>query len=272
MNNFEEIAVKLRAIANIVEKPTYNTEGLLATLGNALETTSVGSIFHNKDNVIGEVIDVNQVRALTAKFEVTPITSLDKYTLRMPEGMSVEMLKYTTVLGEALAELEGMEDRLLKPLAKWTSLTLSDPNNMNLIWIQRNLELANMDKVIKLIKTITDGAYTDNVNGRRELLSVWPTVKEIIPSHEALNKTVSIANTSADMKIMDTVSGIARELNLISKESTSEESRKNFKHVARIIASVAEELEMLGILIFKVKSIVPAFNNAVSNLNSHMGS
>lgn len=206
--------------------------------------------------------------------EKNTYSTLNKYMIRMPEGVSGEMIPWLEALSDASKSLKDIESRLIKPLKLWVGRSISYPGEIEKLWLDNSIAFAPVEKHCTALSKI----YSDKVGDSLSFALIhdaYPKPKDFKEAGILVNE---LTEFSTDMlgknliKQCEEISSLVKRL--IDENDRADLMKKAPKssiiRLAETLHETAEEIEFLSVLLFQIRIASVAYSESIEKINKEL--
>lgn len=248
-----------------------NLNFLAVSFGNSV--SEIAKNFINNDVIASFTPEFNALKA-HSKLESIPYSTLDKFTIRTPEGVTVPMLQYITVLDAAVDEMMTIKERLLKPLKDWCAKGIANPGHLEKAWLDKNLTYMDIDKHIDALKVCYDDTVGDDIS-YVPMVKAYPRPNDFKMSGEMVKDLVKESTILLSLeipKMTEEIAGYVKKL-VDENDKTEYMAKTPNASIAKLsdcLFHAAREVEFLSVLLFQVKAVSVAYEESVKKIEEQL--
>ncbi len=278
-NNDEESLMTIYAL----EHEDYSQEGILdsskqllsATLASAKDfgqiTTALSSKFKSGLlNPIAATLLRDHLMAAENKVNSRPSIDLDGFTVYTPECVIGSIPQYAMALSAAMTQLKDVESRILKPLLNWTNMLLDDPSYSDRAWVLNGYMPIDLKGLNKQLSVHFNGAKGDG-NTDTPFNKAYPEKDGLSMTSKILADLIKQSNTVLNSDLPDKATDIRKAIEEIHvRKLLSETQTAKMKYISDVVRHAGEELEMLAVIIFQIRSASYCHNETLIKIKEKL--
>lgn len=229
----------------------------------------------NKDHLIGEIPNASMLYDSSKTLESKNKVELSKYVIYTPENVSSPMPDYLTQVKIALNRIKDLEVRLLDPLKTWAGLMLSDSSYIEKVWVTTAVEERNIKVVLEPLQKCFDGKQTDELE-QHSILKAYPNLAiDLKICSDLINELIKEGMGVLNKDIVTKSTNLYNLMNRVSNDPDIKaklplvEKNKMLK-VINLTYQLANEIELLAVLLFQVKIASYAHNKTLVKIKKEL--
>lgn len=231
--------------------------------------SEVRNYFSGTTSNLGQVANYSK---LEGKIKDLPYIDLRELKAFTPTGMQLPMLDYVKVLDEAVRVSNSIIMDILSPFDKFIAEGLND--------VEKFSKAGNF-KVISKFKphdidgiTMRLGKCFKKGNNETEvhIKNLYKSNSEMKLVYDKTDDMVAKTLLTSESKVSELTSSIADNLETLITRIEEDPDRyvlseRNKELFAKMVYTVAEEIEFYGVTLYNLKALVTALNNTAESLN-----
>ena len=228
-----------------------------------------------KNELVGQYPNKSFLYDADSKLDKKGITNLVGYMVYTPEGVSCNIPEYLSQVKIALIKISDLETRLIEPLKQWAGFMLSDNDYHEKVWVTLAVPERPIDDILKPLQKCFDGKQTDNLM-QFDIVKAYPNLSlDLKLSSDLLNELIKSSMNVLNQDIATKVASLYGLINRVSSDSDIKaklpliEKKKMIK-VINLTYQLANEIELLAVLLFQVKLASFAHNKTLEKIKKEL--
>ena len=201
---------------------------------------------------------------------------LANVAIYQPDGMSGYMQPYSKLLLALVSKIGNIEARLYVPLTEYVEGVLSNPSNVDQIWVPKDLKIVSIDKELaELAKVFNPKAKGHAVHDKALFKDRYTSIGDYIGTGKA------ISELEAEGKQVDVKSLAKAEARLfnsltmyikIAKEDNSVVTinKVTISKLTQAVEAIIVETEALAMVIYQINVLQTAFADSNTKLTDNL--
>lgn len=217
-------------------------------------------------------VDRSQKRRVEKIFKVTPYTSLQNFTIRVPEAVSGQMRPYTQALVVGLEGLTTVEKRLIDPLTRWCADALSSESGPRQYIIAKKgaPEAPYLKESLEVLREHYDEKASSDLTYAKTL-TVYPTEKSLYETGDNIDKLAALTTKVASMRLAEKTAECASLVQRVVDENDRDNilehlPRHTIHNLAQMVYQAAHEVEAIALMVHQARAAGVAYNETLTKI------
>lgn len=204
---------------------------------------------------------IKEAKKAVKKLKDVHISNTDNFMVLVPDDMNVNLLIASNELKEVTLKLQDINDRILLPIQGWATDVLNASEEDQSMLSLFSVEHSNLDKLIKILKNKHKRSSMDKIY----LPNAYRTIAEFESCTDIITDLNVISDNLTTTQLQDSVSKTVRLMSTLSKNNNLDSKR-----IGKLLRSVAEEIELLGVCLFRISVLTNAHDMNIKKIISKL--